>query len=124
MRVYWSGAAILLKADSELRAVSGGRQSLDSALEGLRRCCFTEGRTWRAKELFAEFDRQTGYGIFTRLYQEHVPDSEFPDVEATYAKLGIATESGSISMILFVPSATSCLNLASGNVPSCHLRCQ
>ena len=39
MRVYWEGAAIMLLADQRLRERSGGRQSLDTVLEQLRRCC-------------------------------------------------------------------------------------
>ena len=39
LRVYWGGAAIMLRADLELRAQSGGRQSLGTALEQLSRCC-------------------------------------------------------------------------------------
>jgi len=98
MRVYWSGAAMMLKADAQLRALSDGRQSLDSALESLQACCFRETRSWRAKELFAELDRLTGYGVFGELYQKHVPDDEFPDVDRTYALLGVVPRSGSVSL--------------------------
>ncbi len=96
MRVYWSGAAIMLKADSELRLLSGGRQSLDSALAALQECCFDGERTWRARELFSELDRITGTSVFTDLYREHVMDDEFPDVEYTYEQLGLVLRSDSI----------------------------
>jgi len=96
MRVYWSGAAIMLKADSELRMLSGGKQSLDSALAKLQECCFDRERTWRARELLSELDRITGTSVFTDLYREHVLDNEFPDVEYTFEQLGLVLRSDSI----------------------------
>ena len=96
MRVYWSGAAIMLKADSELRLLSGGRQSLDSALAALQECCFDRERAWHARELFSELDRITGTSVFTDLYREHVMDDEFPDVEYTFEQLGLVLRSESI----------------------------
>jgi hypothetical protein len=38
--VYWSGAAMLLRADVELRRRSGGEESLDVVLARWARCCF------------------------------------------------------------------------------------
>lgn len=98
MRVYWSGAAIFLKADTRLRSLSGGVQSLDTALGSLQDCCLDTGRSWRARELFAELDRLTGYTIFSDLYDEHVPDNEFPDLEETYLQLGLVSRAGTIEL--------------------------
>jgi len=39
MKVYWSGAAIALLADIELRQRSGGTESLDTVLGQLQSCC-------------------------------------------------------------------------------------
>jgi predicted metalloprotease with PDZ domain len=96
MRVYWSGAAIMLKADSELRLLSGGRQSLDSALAALQECCFDPERTWHARELLSELDWITGTSVFSDLYREHVMDDEFPDVEYTFEQLGLVLRSDAI----------------------------
>ena len=96
MRVYWSGAAMMLKADSRLRALSGGGESLDTALEKLGDCCMDPGRRWRARDLLAELDRLTGYTVFSDLYNSHVSDDAFPDVEQTYAQLGIVPTRGGI----------------------------
>jgi hypothetical protein len=98
MRVYWSGAAIMLKADIRLRELSGGRQSVDTALLSLQDCCFEEGRKWRAQELFMELDSLTGYTVFMDLFREHVMDDEFPDLSLTYAQLGLVERSGSIRL--------------------------
>ena len=70
MRVYWSGAAIMLMADTRLRADSNGRQSLDSALAELQECCPEAGKRWRADELFLRLDRITGTKIFPPLVRK------------------------------------------------------
>jgi hypothetical protein len=98
MRVYWSGAAMMLQADTELRLMSNGRQSLDSALAGLRDCCLVSNRSWRARELFSELDRITGTRVFSELYREHVTDDEFPDLSDTFERLGLVSESKSIRL--------------------------
>ena len=86
----------MLKGDSELRLLSGGRQSLDSALAELQECCFGPQRSWPARELLAELDRITGTSVFSDLYSEHVMDDEFPDVEYTFEQLGLVLRSDSI----------------------------
>jgi predicted metalloprotease with PDZ domain len=98
MRVYWSGAAIMLKADTRLRELTGGRQSIDTAMSSLQGCCFEEGRYWRAQELFGELDRLTGYTVFMDLFHEHVLDDEFPDLRRTYTQLGIVPRSASVQL--------------------------
>jgi hypothetical protein len=98
MRIYWSGAAMMLKADTRLRALTDGRQSLDSALSKLPGCCFSEGRIWRAQNLFAELDRVTGYTVFSDLYNEHVSDDDFPDTGHTFERLGLAFDAGSVTL--------------------------
>ena len=89
MRVYWSGAAIALLADVELRRQSGGSQSLDTALAGFRDCCLPAGRSWSAREFMGQLDRLTGTTVFTELYRAHVDSHDFPDLGALYDELGL-----------------------------------
>jgi hypothetical protein len=89
MRVYWSGAAIALSADVELRRRSGGEQSLDSALAALRDCCLPSDRAWTGREAFDRLDRLTGDTVFRELYDRHVHDRRFPDIDEVSASLGI-----------------------------------
>jgi len=103
MRVYWSGAAIMLKADTRLRDLTGGQQSVDTALLSLQRCCLDEKQNWRAQDLFRELDRITGHTVFMDLYNEHVVDDEFPDLSFTYAQLGVVPQSGSIRLLSDAP---------------------
>jgi predicted metalloprotease with PDZ domain len=91
MRVYWSGAALMLMADIQLRHQSGGLQSLDTALNALSDCCMENGKTWRAREMFAQLDRLTRTEIFMEIYQDHVHANDFPDVQPIWDNLGIHT---------------------------------
>jgi hypothetical protein len=96
MRVYWSGAAFVLRADLRLRAESGGRQSLDTALAELRRCCLPAERYWSASELLEKLNAITGTTLFTDLAATIVDSKEFPDISGAYAELGLGIEMGKL----------------------------
>lgn len=105
MRIYWGGAAIWLMADLRLREISNGRQSVDSALSQFRDCCFTQGRAWRAVELFRELDDLTGHAVFMDLYEQQVTRDSFPELEPAYAELGLVPETGKVRMETDAPGA-------------------
>jgi hypothetical protein len=92
MRVYWSGAAIVL-ADVELRRRSAGAQSLDTALAAFGDCCLPADRSWSARELMRQLDRLTGTTVFMDLYRKHVDADDFPDLDAVYGELGLRSMS-------------------------------
>jgi hypothetical protein len=89
MRVYWSGAAIALLADLELRRQSSGRQSLDTALAALGRCCLPSERLWTDLEVMQRLDAVTGTRVFTGLYHRYRNSEEFPDLNDAYRRLGL-----------------------------------
>lgn len=89
MRVYWSGAAIALLADVELRRRSGGAQSLDTVLEAFHDCCLSADHSWTARELMRKLDRLAESKVFTELYRRHVDADDFPDLKPVYAELGL-----------------------------------
>jgi hypothetical protein len=93
MRVYWSGTAIALLADVELR--KSGHKSLDSAIFALRGCCLSELRIWTAAEVIAALDR-VGAGIFQKLHDQWVPARALPDVHGILRELGVRMEKGRI----------------------------
>jgi len=105
MRVYWSGAAMMLMADTQLRESSDGVQSLDTALQSLSGCCMQNGKTWRARELFTQLDQLTNTEVFTGLYKKHVHEEAFPDLESTWKDLGISTRYGRVSLSKDAPLA-------------------
>lgn len=90
MRVYWSGAAIALIGDVELRRVSGGKLSLDILLKEISACCLpTTQRRWEAKALLQRFDEISGTQIFSQLYDNYVMHAEFPALSQVYENLGL-----------------------------------
>jgi hypothetical protein len=98
MRVYWSGAAIALLADTELRRRSHGRLSLDVALARLQACCLPSHRWWTGPELMHKLDALTGTDVFTTLYRRHVHSARFPDLREVYRLLGIDARSGELKL--------------------------
>jgi len=105
MRVYWSGAALLLMADMQLRDTTNGRQSLDTALQSLSTCCMANGKTWRAREMFEKLDKLTGTVIFTDLYQKYVHAHSFPDMRSSWEELGIKVRHKQVSLVQSAPMA-------------------
>jgi len=89
MRVYWSGAAISLLADVELRRRSSGTQSLDTALAAFGDCCLPSDRSWSAREMLEKLDELTGFDVFMVLYRKYVDSDRFPDLGAIYRELGL-----------------------------------
>lgn len=89
MRVYWSGAAIALLADVELRRRSGGAQSLDTALSAFSDCCLPAERSWSAREWMKQLDRLSGTTVFMDLYRRYVDSDDFPDLGSLYTELGL-----------------------------------
>ncbi len=89
MKVYWSGAALALLGDLELRRVSNGEQSLDSVLDDLQRCCLPSADVWSGPTFFAKLDELSGRSVFMPLYRQHADRAGFPDVSAELAALGV-----------------------------------
>lgn len=89
LRVYWAGAALMLAADLQLRSGTGGRQSLDTALEQLARCCASEERRWNAQEIIVRLDEVTGTTVFSDLVRAQFEAEGFPDYEAVLARAGV-----------------------------------
>ncbi|MGD8498068.1 MAG: hypothetical protein PVG82_04125 [Chromatiales bacterium] len=105
MRVYWSGAAVALLADTELRARSGGRQSLDTALAAFAECCMPSDRIWSGAEFMAKLDELSDSDVFMRLYRTHVQSAEFPDLQATYRRLGLSPSLRGLRLLDDAPDA-------------------
>jgi hypothetical protein len=109
MRVYWSGAAIALLADVELRRRSRGAQSLDTALAAFADCCLPAARSWTARELLQQLDRLTDTTVFMELYRKHVDSDDFPDLVALYGELGLQSMSATrLRLDATAPGAAIC----------------
>jgi hypothetical protein len=96
MKVYWSGAAIALMADVQLRERSGGTETLDSVLGRLQECCLPADRVWSGIELFRKLDSLTEQDVFIPLYRRYANTAGFPDTSELLTKLGIAVAKGKV----------------------------
>ncbi len=92
MKVYWTGAAIALMADVELRIRSNGNESLDDVLSRLQECCLPSARTWSGPELFSKLDTLIDKPLFIPLYRRHANKAGFPDVRMLTDRLGVAMD--------------------------------
>ena len=94
MKVYWTGAAIALLADVELRRRSGGAESLDLVLDRLQSCCLPSERVWTGRELFAVMDSLIDQPLFMPLYDRHANTIGFPDTSEVLKQLGVDVDGG------------------------------
>lgn len=90
MRGYWSGAALMLRADVALRTRKANPSSLDAALNAYLACCRAGPRGLEVDEFLAALDRAVGGDTFGALYRELAHSAEFPDLAAAYERLGIS----------------------------------
>jgi hypothetical protein len=106
-RVYWGGASLFLEADLRLRAQSEGRQSVDTALDGIARCCLAEHRRWQAAELLQAMDRATGTTLFSDLARERLEMQEFPDFQSHLVRAGVSVANGLVVLDDAAPFASA-----------------
>lgn len=92
--VYWSGAAFALLADVALREQSAGKQSLDTVLGEVTRCCAVTEQAWTAERLLQRMDAIAGTPLFEPLYRREVVGPGLPGLDALYARLGLVVRDG------------------------------
>lgn len=96
MRVYWSGAWYFLAADVRLRRQSGGRKSLDGALEKLNACCADQQLS--AQEIVSELDKLNQVLLFQGLYGKVSASTTLPDYQGLFASLGISINGNKVQL--------------------------
>jgi len=89
LRVYWAGAAIMLAADLQMRAQTGGNQSLATALEQLSRCCAGDYRRWSAQELIERLDDFSGTTVLSDIVRAQFAADRYPDYADLFARAGV-----------------------------------
>ena len=105
MKIYWSGAAIALLADIELRRRSGGSESLDTVLDQLQQCCLPSGRRWSGQDLFRKLDTFVDSPVFMPLYRKYADKSGFPALESELRELGIVPGASGVRLLNEAPLA-------------------
>lgn len=99
MKIYWSGAALALMADTELRKRSNGAESLDSVLDQLQRCCLPSQRAWSGTELFKKLDSFVTEPLFMDLYRQYANEAGFPDARPLLEQLGVNIDEGAARLL-------------------------
>lgn len=98
MKVYWSGAALALLGDVELRRRTNGRESLDTLLDRLQRCCLPSDKVWSGPEFLARLDALAGIDVFVPLYRAYADRPGFPPTAGLLEELGVDTSGGRVSL--------------------------
>lgn len=99
MRVYWSGAAMLLLADKRLREASDDAHSLDTALAALADCCMDDpGQVWRARDIMRKLDELTGHQVFMNIFHQYAHSDRFPHVQPALRSLGVIERDGRVQL--------------------------
>ena len=88
-----------LIADTRLRIESNNKMSLDSVLHKFARCCLPADEEWTARELMEKYDELADTTIFTELYNQYVNSTQFPDLNATYAALGLKKQGAQLEFV-------------------------
>ena len=89
MRGYWSGTALVMMADVELRTRKERPSSLDAALNAYLACCRAREQEAEPDAFLATLDREVGGEVFSTLYRRLATQSEFPDLGEAYRTLGL-----------------------------------
>ena len=112
MRVYWSGAWYFLAADLRLRQQSGGRRTLDQALERLNFCC--ADKKMSVGEMVETLDEQNKVQLFQPLFLEVRASTKIPSFEALFASMGISVSNGRVHLQSVGPGAKLRSQIAAG----------
>ena len=104
MRVYWTGAAIAMLADVELRQQTQGRVSLDTVLAEFAACHLPSEKMWRVEDFLNTLDDIGESNIFMALYRNYADSTRFPDLSKAYDLLGLKVDrSGTLQLNDTVP---------------------
>ena len=97
MLIYWSGAALALMADVELRNRGGGAASLDDLLDGLQDCCLPARTSWSGPMLFERFDEIDDSELMSSLFERFLASEGMPaDVDVLLERLGVRRTGGRV----------------------------
>ncbi len=106
MKIYWSGAAIALLADTQLRRRSEGTESLDKVLGHLQACCLPSRRQWSGKRLFRKLDSFLDSAVFMPLYERYANARGYPEMAPLLHELGVSkNDEGTVNLSNSAPLA-------------------
>ena len=87
---YWRGAAFCLLADVAIRSRTGNRHSLRTAVRAIQAAGGSIGVMWNFEHVVQVADTATGVPVFAELYAQLGEQQGDANLNATWAKLGVA----------------------------------
>ena len=97
MLIYWSGAALALMADVELRTHPGEVDSLDALLGRLQACCLPARTSWSGRMLFERFDAIDGSSRLSSLHARFSDSEGMPRaLDETLDALGVRVSGNAV----------------------------
>jgi len=103
--VYWSGAAMMLRADNRLRQLSNNKYTLDDVLKAVQLILEGHQSEWSGMEMMQLFDRISGTTVFMNIYNRYVQSGPFPADDKLLRQLGIVQSAGKIRFNDNAPAA-------------------
>ena len=97
-RTYWGGALFFLVADVRIHEQTGNQRGLQDALRAIERAGGGMAERWPAARIFAVGDQATGTTVLQDLYAAMKDKPGAPDLAATWADLGVISDSGGIRL--------------------------
>jgi predicted metalloprotease with PDZ domain len=97
-RTYWGGAMFCFLADVEIHRRTGNRLGLQDAMRAVARESGGLSADWPITRVFATADAATGTKVLEEMYAQMKDKPVAPDLSGLWAKLGVVSEDGSITL--------------------------
>ena len=97
-RTYWGGAMFCLLADVEIHRRTGNRLGLQDGMRAVARESGGLSADWPITRVFATADAATGTKVLEEMYAQMKDKPVAPDLNGLWAKLGVVSDGGSITL--------------------------
>lgn len=104
-RRYWGGALFCLLLDIAIREQTDNRLGLQQALRGVQQAGGSMLQFWSIDQIIDAADASTGKTAFQSLYQQMRATPVTPDLSSVWARLGVISKSGRITLDETAPNA-------------------
>ena len=97
-RTYWGGAMFCFLADVEIHRRTGNRLGLQDGMRAVARESGGLSADWPITRVFATADAATGTKVLEEMYAQMKDKPVAPDLNGLWAKLGVVSDGGSITL--------------------------
>lgn len=104
-RIYWGGATFWLLAEIAIAEASHGQHSLRDAMRAINRQSGGNSADWTPEQMMAAGDAAMGSDALSTLYQRFATERVDTDLDALFARLGVALRGGEVALDESAPLA-------------------